>query len=485
MKPSGPFITSFTFLLAVASAATILVGCASPGGIAPTARPVDAAALMRDAAPAVDVSDSWWKAFADSRLDELVERGLASNPSLASVRLRIERAGALVDAADAGRLPRVDAGLDITREHYSANGALPPALAGSIRNSGSLLLTGSWELDIFGRQRAALDAAIGTRRAAEADYQAARVLLASNIVRQYVQLARLHGQRDVLQRSLAQRDEILALTRQRVAGGLDTAVELRQAEGAVPELRAAIEAIDEQSALSRHLLSVLSGQGPEALNDWTPQLAKVGLVPLPGAIPADLLGRRADISAARWRVEAATNDLQAARAQFYPSINLLAFAGFSSIGLDNLLQAGSRQYGVGPAVRLPIFDAGRLRANYKGKAADVDSVVEAYNAVVLDALREAADALSSVQSVERQQREQASALASAETAYDLAQQRHRAGLATYLTVLTAETNVLAQRRADSDLKARALDTQAVLARALGGGFVQTDSPIAQRTAGAV
>jgi NodT family efflux transporter outer membrane factor (OMF) lipoprotein len=470
MKSTGPFITSFTLFVAVASAALLLVGCASPAGIAPQARTVDAATLVRDSAPSVDLGDTWWKAFGDTRLDELVDRGLASNPSLATVRVRIERAGALAEAADAARRPRVDAGLDITRERYSAQAAFPPALAGSTRNSGSLLATGSWELDVFGRQRSVLDAAIGSQRAAEADYQAARVLLASNIVRQYVHLARLDDQREVLARSLAQREEILGLIRQRVAGGLDTTVELRQGEGAVPEIRAAIEAIDEQRALASHMLCALAGLGPDALNDWTPRLAKVTLVALPRAIPVDLLGRRADIAAARWRVEAATHDLQAARAQFYPSVNLLAFAGFSSIGLDRLVEAGSRQYGVGAAVHLPIFDAGRLRANYKGKAADVDGVVQAYNAAVLDALREAADTLASVQSIERQQREQALALASAQSAYDLALQRYRAGLGSYLSVLTAETNVLAQRRADNDLKARALDAQAQLARALGGGY---------------
>ena len=481
MKASGRLITSLTLVLAITSAAVMLGGCASPGGITPTARTIDAASLAQDTAPAVDVVDTWWKAFGDPRLDELVDRGLASNPSLATVRLRIVRAGAVADTADAARLPRVDAGLDVTREHYTAQGAFPSPLAGAIRNSGSLLVTGSWELDAFGRQRSVLDAAVGSQRAAEGDYQAARVLLSSNIVRQYVQLARLDDQREVLARSLAQREEILGLTRQRVAAGLDTTVELRQGEGAVPEIRAAIGAVDEQRALARHMLSALSGQGPDALKDWAPRLAKVALVPLPGALPADLLGRRADVTAARWRVEATTRDLHSARAQFYPSVNLLAFAGFSSIGLGQLVEAGSRQYGFGPALRLPLFDAGRLRANYKGKAADVDSAVEAYNGAVIDALHEAADALTSVQSIEGQLREQALALASAESAYELALQRYRAGLGSYLTVLTAETNVLAQRKTDNDLKARALDSQALLARALGGGYVETRAPTAVRT----
>jgi len=463
-------MTTRNLTLAGLVVALALAGCVSPAGIAPKAQAIDQAALVPHAAPAVDVSDRWWMALADPQLDLLVERSLAANPSLAAARLRIDRAQALAEAADAGRQPRVDAGLDASRQHYTANGAYSPLLAGNTRTSGSLLLSGNWEIDAFGRQRAVLDAAVGTRRAAEADYQAARVLLASNLVRQYVQLARLLDQRAVLERSLAQREEILGLIKQRVAAGLDTTVELRQGEGAVPEIRTALEATDEQVALTRHLLAVLSGQGPDALDGWAPHLATVSVTPLPSAVPADLLGRRADVAAARWRVEAATSDLQAAKAQFYPSINLVAFAGFSSIGLGQLLEAGSRQVGVGPAVRLPIFDAGRLRANYKGRAVDVDGAVQAYNVAVLDAVRETADALSSVQSVVRQQREQDLALASAESAYELALQRYRAGLGSYLTVLNVETNVLAQRRAGNELKARALDTQALLVRALGGGY---------------
>lgn len=464
--------TPRTITLTGLALALTLAGCVSSGGIAPKAQAIDVATLVPDAAPAVDVSDRWWTSLADPRLDALVDRALAANPNLAAVQLRIERAKALADAADAARQPRVDGGLDATRQHTSANGPYSPLLAGQTRTTGSFLLNGNWELDAFGRQRAALDAAVGTRRAAEADYQAARVLLASNLVRQYVQLARLQEQRAVLERSLAQREEILTLVKQRVGAGLDTTVELRQGEGAVPEIRAALEATDEQAALTRHALAVLSGQGPAALDDWAPRLSAITLAPLPQSVPADLLGRRADVTAARWRVEAATSDLQAAKSQFYPSINLVAFAGFSSVGLNQLLEAGSRQVGVGPAVRLPIFDAGRLRANYKGRAVDVDAAVQTYNAAVLEAVRETADALKSVESVARQQREQALALASSESAYDLALQRYRAGLGSYLSVLSVETNVLAQRRADNELKARALDTQALLVRALGGGYRQ-------------
>jgi NodT family efflux transporter outer membrane factor (OMF) lipoprotein len=187
-------------------------------------------------------------------------------------------------------------------------------------------------------------------------------------------------------------------------------------------------------------------------------------------IPADLLGRRADIAAARWRVEASSSDVANAKTQFYPNINLVAFAGFSSIGLGNLLNSGSQQWGVGPAVRLPIFEAGRLRANLRGKTADLDAAVESYNAAVIDAVRDVADQVASSQAIVRQQLEQRAAQDAAESAYDIAVQRYKAGLGNYLNVLTAETSVLAQRRLAVDLAGRALDTQVALIRALGGGY---------------
>jgi NodT family efflux transporter outer membrane factor (OMF) lipoprotein len=291
------------------------------------------------------------------------------------------------------------------------------------------------------------------------------------VARSYVQLARLIDQRDVAKRSLAQRDEILALIRQRVDAGLDTKVELRQGEGALPETRAQLEALEEQITLARHSLAALTGQGPQALDQLTPQLQAVQAVPLPANVPADLLGRRADISAARWRVEAASNDVASAKAQFYPNVSLTAFAGLSSLGLDRLFKSGSEQWGVGPAIHLPIFDSGRIRANLRGKSADFDVAVETYNAAVIDAVRDVADQISSLQSIARQQTEQVQAQAAAESAYDFAVQRYKAGLGTYLTVLNAEASVLAQRRSATDLKARALDTQVALIRSLGGGYV--------------
>ena len=464
----------------------MLAGCVSSAGIVPQAQALAPASLgvpAQSKAPAVDAR--WWTAFDDVQLNALVDAALSANPSLKLAQARIERATAATNAARASEGPRVDGALDLTRQRYTENGLIPPPIAGTVGNTGLLQFSGSWEIDFFGKNAAALAAALGNERAAQADAQAARVLLASNVARTYFQLGRLFEQRDVAQRSFAQRNEILKLIRQRVEAGLDTNVELRQGESSVPETEQQIEALDEQIVLTRHALAALLAQPPDALAAASPRLRTVQAVPLPADIPADLLGRRADIEAARLRVEAATQDVAYSKTLLYPNVNLVAFVGLSSLGVNRLLNSGSDQYGAGVAVRLPIFDAGRLRANVQGKTADLDAAVESYNAALVDAVHDVADQIASVQSVERQRRTQSAAQVASEQAYDLALQRFRAGLSTYLTVLSAENNVLVQRRLGADLKARTLDSQVALARSLGGGYdAASVSSDAHRAAGA-
>jgi NodT family efflux transporter outer membrane factor (OMF) lipoprotein len=468
---SRPGLTGLALAVTLA-----LAGCANPGGITPQAELRDAASLGLpagapdvQAAPAA-VALQWWRALGDTRLDRLVEQALASSPNLRMAQARLTRARAVGEVADAALLPQLGLGLDLTRQRYTENGAVPAPLAGSVRESGTLQLSSSWEIDFFGKNRAALDAALGAVRAADADVQAARNMLATQVVRNWLQLGRLQDQLTVAERALAQRGEQLRLVRDRLDAGLDTRLELRQAEGGLPEARQQIEALHEQMALTRNALAALVARPVDQLDLGVPTLSAVKAVVLPSVLPADLLGRRADVQAARWRVEASSQDVRSARAQFYPNINLNGFAGLSSIGLGNLLQAGSLQWGIGPALRLPIFDAGRLRANLHIKTADLDAAVESYNGAVVDAVREVADQLASARSITAQQHEQRQAQEAAEGAYDIALQRYRAGLGNYLVVLTAESSVLNQRRQQVDLAARALDVQAQLARALGGGF---------------
>jgi len=466
-------LSAGTLALAVASAAVLMLGgCATTGpSLAPAETRSAAQAGLADGAVTTAVDAAWWRQFGDATLDGLVAKALADAPSLKAAGDRVVRAQALAEGAAGRELPQAAFDASLVRERVTEHGLYPPPYAGSTLNTGNLQLGLSWDLDLFGRQRSLIEAALGAARAARADADVAGQQLATQVARAYFQLARLGSQREVALATLAQKQQQLSLVQQRVNAGLDTVVELRQAEGAIPDAKTQIESIDEQVVLARHQLAVLTAQAPQALDALAPTLARLTPREVPALLGADLLARRPDVAAARERAQAASSQVQEARAQFYPDINLTAFVGLNAIGLDHLVDLHSRQYGVGPAIHLPVFEGGQLRANLKGRSADYNAAVEAYNQQVLDAVREAADASASAASLGRQRAQQSQALASAESAYDIAQQRYRQGLTSYLVVLNTETQVLAQRRAAVDLQFRTLDVQAQLMKSLGGGWI--------------
>ncbi len=456
-----------------------LTGCADMSGITSQAQLRDAASLGLTAPAANDaalVNAQWWLAFGDDTLNQLEAQALQASPSLKLAQARIAAAQAAAGLTRAANGPQLNAQLNASQQRYTANGAIPPPLAGSVESSGTAQLAASWELDFFGKNRAALQAALGNERAAQADAQAARVLLAAQVAQSYFAWVGLNEQRAVASRTLAQRTETLQLVQDRFAAGLDTLLDLRQTQAALPDARLQLEALDEQIALTHNALAALVGAQNQPLALVNKAKAAIKFIPLNTVLNANLLGQRADVAAARWRVQAAEQGVESSKAQFYPNINLAAFAGFSSIGLDRLLQSGSQQWGVGPAISLPLFDSGRLRANLGGKTAERDAAVESYNAAVISAVHDAADQLASHQAIARQQSEQAQAAQAAQVTYAVAQQRYAKGLLNALQVLGAETAVLAQRRQSVDLTTRALQNQVALARALGGGFTSSTPP---------
>ena len=284
--------------------------------------------------------------------------------------------------------------------------------------------------------------------------------------------ARLLAQQSLSQALIEVRTQVQALVRARQEAGLDTRIERAQSETSLAELQAQHLALQEQVALARHQLAVLCGLPPQALLDYAPRLQDFPRLALPAELGADLLGRRADVVAARWRAEAAQHNVKVARAQFYPSVNLGLFAGYNALGTAHLLEGASRQYGVLPALRLPLFEGGRLQAQLGGREADRDGAVALYQQTVLDAVREAADAIRSQQGAAEQAALQARALQGAQQAHALAQQRVQAGLGNRLAELSAQAAWLAQQRNAVDAQARQLDVQVQLVRALGGGWAE-------------
>ena len=454
----------------------LLAACADPGGITHRSAMVGASSLevdkslshenMEAAWPELD----WWKRFGDPQLDALEEEGLAGSPTIRLARSRVDQALAAAQVAGAVRKPQVNASGDVTRQRFSENAIFPPPIGGSTFTTTEVALNADYELDLWGKNRAAYDAALGRSQPAEADAFTSRLVLSAALAGAYVQLARAYEQLDLAHRALEDREKVQALTNDRVRAGLDSRLELKQVETSIPAARARVAQVEEEIALARNQIAALLGKGPDrGLALERPTLRMAG-VALPSRVPADLLGRRPDVVASRLRAEAASRQVAAQKAEFYPDVNLSALVGLQSVTLSHLLDPASAIPSIGAAVRLPIFDGGRLRGALAQRNAEYDAAVEQYNQTLADALREVVDQLTSLRSVNAQRTEVESALASAEEAYALAVTRYKAGLGSLLQVLTAEMAVLEQRNLRADLQSRELALSIDLMRALGGGY---------------
>ena len=461
--------------LAALGATLLLASCANFSGIESSARPLAADNLAASASlpdqggtwPALD----WATQLGGAPLQALVDEALADNPGLRVAAARIAAARATVEASGANRLPTVGAGFSTTYQRYTETGLIPPPLAGEYKADTQLALNFNYEFDFWGRHEAELRAALSQGRAAEAEQYSARLALTSSIARAWLLLARQNAQLDLTRQQLVAREKLGRLTALRFKAGLDTESESEQTRQQLEGLRAEIVQWQEGIALTRNQLAALMGKGPDrGLSIMPAALPSDAAIALPGALPLGLVGRRPDIVASRWRVEAAQGDIDNARAQFYPNINLTAFAGFSTLSLDRLLESGSRIVGIGPAIKLPVFEGGRLRAQLKGRVAGYDSAVATYNQTLTDALREVADQLQSLRAAEAQGGHQRAATQAADNALRLARQREKAGTTNMLPVLASELALVVQRKVELENQARRADLRVGLIRALGGGF---------------
>ena len=462
-------------VLRVAAAAllALAVGCA---GLPSKHEPVH----LTDSAPLEGLeaagggdwpAQEWWKRYQDSTLDQLIALGGANSPTLATAHARYDSARQSVRLAAAESGAHLDASASADRQRLSDNGVFPPQLLGfSWYNQFDLGLQASYTFDWWGKQRDAVEAAMDQAHAAQADRSAAALMLASSIVDSY-----FGWQADQNRLSLAREKEAAVasqsnVTAARVRAELDSADELNNSDLALAAAREQIAALEGSAKLRVVALAALIGR---PINELPPLTAKP-LPSFPGVLPdnvrIDLISRRADITASRWRVEAAEKSLASARAEFFPDVTVNALLGLSSLDVGNLLEYGSRVPQVSAAIHLPIFDAGRLKARYGGAAAAIDSAVSSYQDTVISAARDVATQATTRAQIDAERMQRARQVEAALRMRNSAAARVRQGLNDSRSELMAAASWIDQRDALLQLDAAALSADVALQRALGGGY---------------
>ncbi|MGV0958261.1 MAG: efflux transporter outer membrane subunit [Limnohabitans sp.] len=463
--------------LALALAAPLLVAsCAQlppPSERAALNTPSELASIQAFKAPAAPWPvNEWWRAYGDAQLNALVDEALASAPDLAAATARMQRAQAATQLAGSALEPQLSANAAVSADKLSYNHLVPrtPATQGW-NDYGRATLDLRWELDFWGRSRAALAAATSELEARQAELAQVRLALSAGMALEYAELNRLHASRELALRSVDIRARTAELFKQRHEHGLETLGSLREAEARRAAAEGQVLALDERMALQRHRLAALLGAGPDRGRALaTPKLALDRRFGLPPDLGLDLLGRRPDVQAARLQAQAQASRISQKTAEFYPNVNLSAFVGLQSLGLDRLLEGDSFTGGVGPAISLPLFTGGRLRAELRGAEAGYAEAVARYNATLTRALQDVADAATSQQALGGQLAKAEEAVNAAAQAHRIARNRYEGGLANFLEVLSAEDGWLAAQSQLTQLRSQSFTLDIALQRALGGGF---------------
>lgn len=415
---------------------------------------------------------AWWEDFKIPALNRLITVALADNPNFKEAAARLRQAQALVDAQAAELYPSVDANVSFSAQRFSAN-SVQAKLAGE--NFRQLLINPlvlHYHLDFWGRDRAALEAAVGKALAVETELADAKLLLAATVANSYFGLLAAAEKRALAEEIVANRETLLALQQVRNTNGLAATAPLLQAKMALNTAQQVAAGMNAEVELQKNLLAALAGKGP----DWGRGIVvEDGVMPHRPALPADLplrlLARRPDLSAAKLHAQAAAEEIKVAESAFYPDVNLIAFSGLHSVSLsDVVLQGASLAYAVGPSISLPIFEGGRLRARLSFQEAGYDAAVERYNGTLLHALQEVADVLARWRDIDTRLTEQRQIVAEADEVQRLADRLNRSGLNDRSEAMLARVETLQQRFRLAALEGEQFKTAVQAIKALGGGF---------------
>ncbi|SDW80719.1 efflux transporter, outer membrane factor (OMF) lipoprotein, NodT family [Variovorax sp. YR634] len=493
---------------ATLSLAFILVGCA----VGPDHKPAEARAPVdwsawHGGSPALlgaerqgsfgGVASGDWKAFNDPVLDRLEAMVLASNPDLQTAALRFAQSRVQRTTTAAQQGPQLNASAGVTRQRQSESGSatrMIDALGSSVSNRDQLIRTlsepynlyqagfdASWEIDLWGRVRRAIEAADADASASSALLQQARLSVQAELARNYFELRGTQRELRIARADIAAATESLELVQARADGGLVTDLDPVRQRALVAELRARIPALLQQEADAMNRITLLAGAAPGALNTELADTSTGDTLDAPAlpalmlGLPAELARRRPDIAAAEAQLHAATARIGVAVADLYPRVTLGAGFGYESVGSERFGDWGSRQWHVGPSISLPIFDNGRRRATIELRELQQQEAAVAFQQTVLKAWHEIDSALNAYAAEGQRQVELAERERRSRDALVLAAARYKGGLTDFGVELDARRTLLQAQRDQAQSTSRLSVGLVAVYKALGGDTVASEA----------
>lgn len=423
-------------------------------------------------------TEEWWEMLNDPQLDALIKRALKNSPTLQKAFAKVEEVEQEAKKQRARLFPHLGLNYEENWQYFSKNGFVrsffpssPGAPIPATINQIDLTLNFSYEIDFFGRNQKQFQAALGMARAQRAEAQMTKLLLTTLIAQTYIELQIKLSQKEILLDHQKKIEKIYALTSSRHQYGIDAQMPVLEEEEGIYLIDQSIIDIKKEIALDYHVLAQLVGVGPnEVLIEETMQVLFDRPFPLPSYLSNNLIARRPDLTAQIWKVEAAAQTIQVAQRDFYPRVNLLAFAGVESLSFNQLFSISSRQGAVQPAIYLPLFTGGRLKANLKEKVALFNEEVHHYNELLLMALKEVADQLVTLSSCYEILESQWKKYQAAFNQVDLQSLRYKKGTADFLTVLKKQNRLLDESVLLLKMERNYLLSIVKLVKALGGGY---------------
>jgi multidrug efflux system outer membrane protein len=416
---------------------------------------------------------NWWQLFQDPALQALIREGVANNLDLKIASARVVEARALAGIAKSYLYPEIGAGFGTSQEQPSRVG--DPKLSKEQvpdRTYSNWALTGSlsWEIDLFGRLRRGREAAVAQYLATEEGRKALMVTLVGDVASTYFYLRELDLSLEIARRTVKLNDETVDYYSKRLQGGVSNRLEVDQAKANRAVTAATIPDIERQIAIAENALSVLLGRPPSAIARWKPIAENETPPQVPSGLPAQLLERRPDVLQAEQLLVAANANIGVAKALFYPTISLTGSLGTVSSSLSDFMTGDSAVWSLGAGLFQPIFNGGRIKRNYEAAQARYDQALAQYQRSALNAYREVADALVTIQKLAERRREIEYGVEALRDAVQLSRARYDTGLSSYLEVLIADQQLFSQEIQLAQIRGSQLRAVTQLYRALGGGW---------------